>query len=244
MKKVLVFVAVIAMVLSMSLSAFATGFAPSVENKPAPPIDNIVDGSGKEALGAIRDSNGKIVGYLYDECLVITPVSEIENSDDIPQAAKDLLLDLYKKLTSGEMKLPYEKYNPEMNAGNMVIRDLFDISMLCKDHPEMLKQPGNTLELTFKLGVAAGVEVVTMVYVDGQWKPISSTKNNGDGTVTCVFDAIGPVSFSVRADVHTDKPEKTGDISSMPWVILGGCALLALVAVTVVYRSSMKKREA
>lgn len=244
MKRVLVFFAVIAMVLSMCLSASAAGFAPSVNNKPAPPVEDILDGSGKTALGSIIDNVGKIIGYLYEECLVITPVSEAETSDKIPEAAKNLLLDLYKKLTNGEMKLPYEKYDPQMNAGNMVIRDLFDISLLCKDHPEVLAQHGNKAVLTFDLSVGADVEVVTMVYVNGQWQPAVSTKNNGDGTVTCVFEDIGPVAFSVRSEDHADKPEQTGDISSMPWMILGSCALLALVAVTVVYRISMKKREA
>lgn len=241
MKRVLVFFAVIAMVLSMCLPV-AAEFAPSVSDKPAPPVVD-VPGPDGPALGAIYDGAGELLDFLYEDCLVITPVSEIEDAKDIPQAAKDLLLDLYNKLTSGEMKLPYEKYDPDMNPGNMVIRDLFDISFLCSEHPELLAQPGNTMKLTFELGVAANVEVVTMVYVGGEWKPVS-TKNNGDGTVTCVFDSIGPVSFSVRSEAHAEKPGQTGDISTMPWVITGSCALLALVAVTVIYRVSMKKREA
>lgn len=241
MKKVLVFLAVIAMVMSMCVAASAAGFTESVNNKPAPPVEEVPDGNGQPALGIIRDPNGKIVGYVYEDCLVITPVSEADTSDKIPEAAKNLLLDIYAKLTSGEMKLPYEQYNPEMNSGNMVIRDLFDASFLCQDHPALLAQDGYTLELSFNLGVAAGEEVVTMVYVNGQWKPVS-TVNNGDGTVTCVFDEICPIAFSVRTDAST--PEKTGDISMMPWLILGSVALLALVAVVVIYHVNSKKHGA
>lgn len=240
MKRILVCIAVFAMVLSMCIVASAAEFTGSVTNKPAPPIENVPDNDGNSAVGVIRDANGKIIDYLYEECLVITPVSEAETSDKIPEAAKDLLLDVYGKLLSGEMKLPYELIDPEMNSGNMVIRDLFDASLLCQDHPELLALPGNTIELTFKLGVAAGVEVVTMVYVDGQWKPIVSTVNNGDGTVTCVFEEICPIAFSVRTGAT--EPEKTSDISSMPWMILGVSALAALVVVTFVYRIVMKKR--
>lgn len=243
MKKVLILITVIAILLSMGVTAFAADFTPSVGDKPAPDIEDIVDGGGKNALGTIRDSNGKIIDYLYEECLVITPVSEAETSKKIPQDAKDLLLDIYDKLTKGEMKIPYEKYDSSMNSGNMVIRDLFDASLLCKDHPELLAQPGNTLELTFNLGVAAGVEVVTMVYVNGEWNPVVSTVNNGDGTVTCVFEEICPISFSVRAK-NVGTPEKTDDISMMPWVILGASALLALIAVVVIYHIYNKKHAA
>lgn len=244
MKKVVICIAVLAMVLSLCVPAMAADFMPSVNNKPAPEIVPVPEGGsgGKPTIGVIRDENDKIIGYVYEDCLVVTPVSEVDQSKDIPEDAKQLLKDIYDKLTNGGMTLPYEEVNPNLNPGNMVIRDLFDASWLCGDHPELLSKPGNTLELTFKLGVAPGVEVVTMTYINGKWVPVVSTVNNGDGTVTCVFDEICPIAFSVRTDVT--ESEKTGDISSLLWVIIALVALAALVVVTVIYRRNMKEQGA
>ncbi len=241
MKRVVVFVAVLAVLLSMCVPALAAEFTPSVGNKPAPEIVPVPGGGGggKPSIGIIRDEQDKIIGYVYEDCLVVTPVSEVDTSKLIPEDAKELLKDVYNKLINGEMTLPYDKVNPSLNPGNMVIRDLFDASWLCSDHPEILSKPGNTLELTFNLGVAPGVEVVTMTYINGQWVPVVSTVNNGDGTVTCVFEEICPIAFSVRTDVT--ESEKTGDISTMIWVVIALAALAALVVVTAFYRKSMKQ---
>ena len=245
MKRVIVCVTILVMLLSLCMPAMAADFTPSVGNKPAPEIVPVPGGDGendKPVIGVLHDENNKIIGYIYEGCLVVTPIAEIDTSKDIPEASKKLLKEIYEKLTSGEMSLPYKDVNPNLDPSKMVIRDLFDASWLCKDHPEILDKPGNTLELTFDLGVAPGTEVITMTYINGKWVPVVSTVNNGDGTVTCVFEQICPIAFSVRTDVVP--PEKTGDISSLHWVIIALCALAALIAVTVVYRNSMKKQEA
>lgn len=242
MKRVIVCITVLVMLLSLCVPAMAADFTPSVNNKPAPEIVPTPGGDGQPAIGILRDQNNQIVGYVYEECLVITPVSQVDQSTTIPQASKDLLKDIYNKLTNGQMTLPYESVNPNMNPGNMVIRDLFDASWLCGDHPEVLSRPGTTLQLTFDLGVAPGTEVVTMTYVNGQWVPVVSTVNNGDGTVTCVFEEICPIAFSVRSNVTESEP--TADLSMLPWLIIALCAVAALVVVTVIYRNNLKKQEA
>lgn len=243
MKRVIVCITVLVMLLSLCVPAMAADFTPSVGNKPAPDIVPTPGGDeGKTAIGVLRDENNKIIGYIYEDCIVITPVSQVDKSNKIPQAAKDLLKDIYEKLTNGQMTLPYQDVNPNLNPSNMVIRDLFDASWLCAEHPELLDKPGTTLQLTFDLDVAPGVEVVTMTYVNGKWVPVVSTVNNGDGTVTCVFEQICPIAFSVRTDVT--KPEQTGDLSMLPWLIICLCAMAALVAVTVVYRNNLKKQAA
>ena len=195
MKRVVTCICILAMLLSLCVPAFAD-FTPSVSNKPAPEIVPTPGEGGKPAIGIIRDENNKIIGYVYEDCIVITPVSKVDESKDIPEDAKQLLKDIYNKLTSGEMTLPYQDVNPNLNPGNMT-------------------------------------------YVNGKWVPAVSTVNNGDGTVTVVFEDICPIAFSVRTDAAGS--EKTADISSMPWVLTGMFALIALVAITVVYNKSGKK---
>lgn len=245
MKRILAILVAAMLCVSCAVPALAaeTTFTPSVTNKPAPDIVPGEDPEGDPIIGVLYDDEGQIISYVEEPCLVVTPVSEADTSTEIPEDARQLLLDIYSKLTNGEMTLPYEKYDPDMNSSNMVIRDLFDASFLCADHPELLAEDGYTLELTFDLGVKAGVEVVAMTYVDGEWSPIVSTKNNGDGTVTCVFDAICPIAFSVEA--AAEPPVQTGDVGNMSlWGLVAVIALVAIVALTVIYRIDAKKRGA
>lgn len=96
----------------------------------------------------------------------------------------------------GSMTLPYEKVSDDIVAGNMVVRDLFDVSWRCVDHPEAIAPTGVYVELTFDLGVEKDAQVVAMTYKDEQWNPVASVVNNGDGTVTCVFENFCPVDRS------------------------------------------------
>lgn len=229
--------------LALPVAAANNEFTPSVENKPAPEIVPVMDPDGNPALAMILNGDGEIIDYVYEDCLIITSVSEAATSTKIPDAAEKLLLDVYGKLTSGDMTLPYEKFDSKLNAGNMVIRDLFDATFLCGEHPEMLEPKGVILRIKFKLNVAADTNVYTMTYNDEAWSPIKSTVNNGDGTVTCDFEHLCPVAFSVETGAKP--PVQTGDEAGdalVIWSVVAGVSLLAVVALTVVYfRGNSKK---
>ena len=98
-----------------------------------------------------------------------------------------------------------------------------------------------TLELIFKLNVEAGANVYAMTYKNDAWDPIVSCVNNGNGTVTCVFEKLCPVEFSVSTEAPPSAT--TGDLGNMSlWGIVAVVSLLAIVALTVVYRMDAKKR--
>ena len=241
-----VFAILVAVMLCLScvvpVMAAENEFTPSVTNKPAPEIVPVPDPEGEPAIGVICNDEGQIIDYIYEGCLIVTPVSKAETSTEIPEASKTVLLDVYAKLTSGKMTIPYEKHASRLNSSNMVIRDLFDATFVCEDHPKMLEPQGVTLKITFDLGVKAGVDVYTMTYKNSEWNPIVSCENNGDGTVTCVFEKLCPVEFSVENDGNTPT---TGDNSNLSlWGLVALVALLAIVALTVIYRLDAKKRAA
>lgn len=245
MKRVIAIFAAAMLCVSLAVPAMAAenDFTPSVTNKPAPEIVPVPDDQGNPAIGVICDGDGRVLDYVYEDCLIITPVSEANTSKKIPEASKTVLLDVYGKLLSGDMTIPYEKHSTALNSGNMVIRDLFDATFICDEHPEMLEPEGVTLKITFDLGVKAGVDVYTMTYKEGQWNPVVSTKNNGDGTVTCVFEKLCPVEFSL--ETQDAPPAQTGDNSKLPiWGLIAGIALLAIIVLTVIYRMDSKKRSA
>ena len=235
MKRILSLAVVMALCISLLASyAFAEEFVPSIGDKDHPEIVPV----GGDVIGQIVGPDNAVVSDVNTGCLVITPVSEANTSTDIPDDARDTLLDVYDKLTNGSMNLPYDS---SINPDDMVIRDLFDISFLCQEHPEMLAN-GNTLKITFDLGVSAGDTVVAMVYVNGQWVEVELI-NNGDGTVTCFFTDICPIAFSVK---QTETPPQTGDFGGndiLMWsLIMAGCAI-AFVVCVVVYRKKVSNQD-
>lgn len=228
MKRVLFLIVAMTLCISLLASAvFAEDFVPSIGDKDHPEIVPV----GGDVVGQIIGSDDAVISDVESGCLVITPVSEANTSTDIPADAKDTLLDVYEKLSNGSMELPYDS---SVNPDDMVIRDLFDLSFLCSEHPEMLDN-GGTLKITFDLGVSAGDTVVAMVYVGGQWVEVELT-NNGNGTVTCFFSQVCPVVFAVK---QTETPPQTGDFSGndiLMWGLLMVGSAVALVVCVVFYR--------
>lgn len=229
MKK-LAYLLVLLLCMSMTMTAFATEFTPSVTSKPAPEIVPVGDGY---VAYLINEAGEKT--YLTSECLVVTPVSEAEKSTVLSNEAKTTLLNVHTQLSAGKMKMPYEKHNPNYNAADMVIRDLVDISLICEEHSEMLKQDGVKLVVTFKMGLKANTDLSVMSYKNTEWNPIDKVVVNEDGTATCTFENLCPVAFSVYTGATP--PAGTGDNSNtIIWGAIAGVSLVALIVLIVVGR--------
>ena len=243
MKKFLCIVMALLMAFCMMSTVLAadTEFVPSISYKGAPTIVTVRDKEGNSAVGFISGVAGTTGGaagsaaeYVSEDCLLITPVSEANTSKKIPDAARKELLDVYKALSNGTMVLPYEKLGSGFKASDWVVKDLFDISWLCTEHPAMLEPEGVTITLTFDLGVKKDTPVYVMTYKNNEWAPIVSTVNNGNGTITCVFEKFCPVAFIVPssadfAGVIEETAPNTGDSNNV--VLRGGVFALALAAV-------------
>jgi hypothetical protein len=239
MKKVVCFIT--AMMLCVSLIGFAFAadveFVPSISYKGAPNIVEITDNQGNPAIGTIVNANGENIGYLGTDCLLITPLSEANTSTKIPAAAKETLLSVYEQLENGSMKLPY---GAGVDGDKMIVRDLFDVSWLCTEHPALIAPKGVTVTLTFNIGIKADVTPVVMTYINGVWEEIVSVKNNGNGTITCVFEDFCPVAISVP--VPGQGPDDTSDKSNvMLWTILLAVSATAVVVMLVMRRRDFMK---
>jgi cytochrome c-type biogenesis protein CcmH/NrfF len=217
MKKIIALILALVLILAVAAPAFAAGtFVPSISYKDGPEIED-------------AEMNGENVG----DCIVITSIQQAKDkSTDIYQEDRDLLLEVYEKLNSGEMKLPIEE--------DHVIRELLDVSFKvnpCVEndehiHREELLKSGVTMVITFDLGVAKDANVIVMSYYEGAWERIASVTNNGDGTVTCVFEHFCPVAFAVEEE-KVDGPAQTGDIlgqNLMLWIVLMVVSMAAIVA--------------
>lgn len=195
-----------------------------------------------------KESPFVVEASLNDEdvtdCIVVTSIAEAkEKTTDITQEERDLLLKVYDELVNGAT-LPIDE--------DYVIRHLVDVNFkydncrTLESHNAKdveLDKPGTTIEVTFDLDVDKYVDVVVLSYIDGVWEPVVSVTNNGDGTVTCVFERFCPVVFAVKQTQNTTETPKTGDSASQDLLLWGGLfaiAVVGLIASVAVYSRKRK----
>lgn len=225
MKKVISVVTVLLLCMALAVPAFAsTTFVPSIPYKDHPEVEWPVD---------LVDEEGEVIDEIDWEHLVITPISEAETSPDIPEDSKEELLEVYEDLVSGDMELPGDE--------DLVIRDMFDASWICDDgHEEELEQEGVCIEITLDIDIEPGVDVVVMVYIDGEWVPAVDVINNDDGTITVILEDICPIVIAVPEDYY-DVPSQTGDTSGvLIWVGIMLASAAALVGLLVSRRNAVR----
>lgn len=221
MKKVVYLIITLLVCSSMVLPVFAeqTEFVPSISYKGGPEVEE-------------ANMNGEDVA----DCIVVTSILEAEiGSTDISQEERGLLLEVYEALRDGIMTLGLDD--------DYVIRELVDVSFAYEDcrldeahdnKDTSLKESGVALTIDFDLGIEAGIDVIVMIYVDGQWQKVEDVTNNGDGTVTSVLEDLCPVAFVVEERVG-DIPPQTGDVfNPLLWVSILILSAAALVAVVVI----------
>lgn len=223
MKRIVSLMMLLALCLSVLCPtvAFATEYMPSIGYKDGPDIED-------------AEMNEEDV----TDCLVVTSISEAKDkTTDIFQEDRDLLIDVYEQIVDGSMELPLED--------DYVVRDLVDVSWKKEDcvepehgHKEWLQEEDTTISVTFDMGVDEDVEVIVLVYIDGEWVEAESVVNNGDGTITVVFEDICPVAFCVE---ERYAPPQTGDEMAqglMLYVVLAVASAAGLVALLALRRKN------
>lgn len=219
MKKILCCLWALLLCVSLAMPAFGTGFVPSVSRPEKPPVQNVIlitpekpedpENPEEETRPEHREE--------VEICVIISTVKEAkEKLTDITQDERDLLVEVYESVVSGIMQLPI--------PGSYVVSQILDVSWrnsACVEnvehtHQEELEREETVLMAQFDLAVEAGVEVVVMVYHEDQWKPVKSVTNNGDGTVICEFEHIGPVAFCVPGEEPKEETVPTVPVPVQP----------------------------
>lgn len=239
MRRVLCLLTVLMLCVSMvcSVSAAEGAFVPSITYKPDPEIVPVVDENGNEVIGAILDDSGEVVDYVDHGCLLVTPIAHVWDEDEeVPEEVEQLLTFVYEELNTQNMEIPYEKHGSDVDAANMVVRDLFDARWSCTEHHDMVEEEGVVFEITFDLGVMPDVPIYVMTYDEAtkEWTPIVKSVNNGDGTVTCTFEHLCAIEFSMPMMAAAAPVDDAPSTNILPWIVILALAVVAVIGVLVV----------
>lgn len=245
MRKILCLLIALVLCVSIAVPAFAAedSFVPSIIYKPTPEVVPTVNEQGEEVFGIIRNEAGEVIDYVDYDCLIITPVAHVlEEGNEVPAEVEQLLTFVYEELNTNDMEIPYEKHGADLDPSNMVIRDLFDARWECEEHHEMIEEDGVVFEITFDLGVVADAQIYVMTYDEDtkEWSPIVKTVNNGDGTVTCTFEHLCAIEFSMPLASTVAPSEDVHSPNVLPWII---ALILAAFGIVIIAVPKKKKEE-
>ena len=245
MRKIVCLFIALVMCLSIAVPALAadTGFVPSITYKPDPEIITVKDEKGEDAVAVIRNDKGEVVDYVDHGCFKITPIAHIWDEEiEVPEYIEKLLTGVYDGLNDGTLTINYDAFNSNLKASDMVIRDLFDIRWYCDEHRALLEQEGNTLDIIFDLGVVSEAQIFVATFDENtkEWSPIVKTVNNGDGTVTCTFEHLCAISFSMPMATGSVPAEPISSMPIWPFILI---LVLAIAAIIIIVASKKNKKE-
>ena len=194
-------------------------------------------------------------GVDHDQpCLVVTPLSEIMSAADVPDESREKLQWVYEQILElgmdffadceGLQELITANLGEGKTLQDLVVKDLFDVSVLCDPLEEFLEPTGTTLCLDFDAHVEPGTFVTVLTYKGGKWNMIEDVKVLEDGSVTCdTFENFCPVVILAEATDGAPVIEtvNTGDPSSMGlWLAVAAASLVAIVLCVAGLKKSKK----
>jgi LPXTG-motif cell wall-anchored protein len=236
MKKIRLFATTLLIVGLLASNVFAaeSNFVSSVESKEAPAVEEAT----KEVV---------VDGKKVTVDVVVTAASEADDKDtheDISEALKDAKKDLtevksldeLKTADGGTIKEDLEKAVDQFNksisvpstgtttetkqykADDLVVTDLFDVSLVDSNGNIIEPDEDNPVTLTFKTSFKSDDIVIVLHNKEtGKWEVIDSdkVKVNDDGSVTVEFTSFSPIAFlsvvdDATADGNTDDTTTDG----------------------------------
>lgn len=276
MKKMMTILLALCLCLAMMCPALAAedDFTPSVSYKPVPGLagnkdemGNTVVGYGDDGMAKVCLDDGRIFvigegihaeGTLDDEhaCLVITAVADADSAEEIPENAKELLLWVYAQIKEQGMKVFADceglqeavaaALGQNATVEDLVVKDLFDVSVLCDPLEEYLKPEGTTICLDFDLNVAPGTFVTVLAYKNDKWNMIEDVEVLEDGSVTCTtYENFCPIAILVSETQLSESAAveevDTSDNSQLVlWSVVAGVSLVAIAGCILILRKNGK----
>lgn len=204
MKKISTFILAMMLAVSTAISAGAAEFTPSVQGKEAPDLVTTVNEAGEEVVAVVRDAQGNAVEDVLSGNLIVTPVAQADEAAENIRTSLQAAYEQIRNVSSLNELVPNLEtvlagVAPDVSVDELVVRDLFDVSV--DEQVRALLEAGNSIELQFRLGVAADDLVICLHnYSEDNWEVIDQQNvvNDGDGSVTVRFTSLSPIAFAVK----------------------------------------------
>ena len=255
MKKFLSFILIAILMLSLAVPAFASeiGFVPSITDKGAPEIVTTVDSeTGDEIIGHIVNGSNEIVSTELAGDWIFTPVSEAYDTQAISKETANILIEAYNDLTKQNVQLTtlcpkleevVTASGTEIAADDLVVRDMFDVSLTDSKIEELLNQnEDHTITLTFRLAIAEDDNLFVITKCHDEWVPAVKSVNNGDGTVSVTFDQFCPVVFLTDyVESASNTPPAEIPTADFPWILVLAAALILVIVLIIIIRKNKKE---
>ena len=240
MKKVVVLLIAAALMVAMTLPAFAAGFTPSVTAKSAPTVVPQIGPDGKEYDAIIHDANGDVVAYVSKGALIVTPLSR---ADAATAEIRSRLETAYLTIQSAsslielnsQLAQTIKEISPDISVDDLVVRDLFDVALM----GDYDLASGTTITIRFDLDADSALLLAVLGSQDGvTWSiiPNDDITRSGDYTVDLVLERLGVFAFlydggKLSVDPNGPKSPQTGGSAggSAGWLAVGGTGIFAAV---------------
>lgn len=190
MKRIAKIALAVALVLAMSINAFAfSNFVPSISNKKAPIIIKI---------NAVM-ADGSTTSIATDN-LTVVPCQEALSNEDFEEAYKELeSTDSFTALVPGlEAALP-----ADVEDEDLIVRDVFDI--IPGQTITAIVNAGGYIDVTFELPGVDVDDTIIAIHKDSKtgWEVLPSSVPEKD-TVIVTMDSFSPVAFLALRSVTID----------------------------------------
>lgn len=259
---------------SMSMTALAAQdtFVPSITQKSAPQVvateETTEDGLAVIGTVIIAETNEE-VHKAVEGSLIVTAITEVEDAEHLTEEKVEQLQTIFEEFSNGTQKLSEtseafvnhvkEVLGEDKSADDLVIKDLFDVTITDEELENHLAKEDTRINLTFDAGLEKDQFVAVMLFKNNEWLMAENAVNNGDGTVTATFDHFCPVMIiveeaeaveeeaKVEAPATEDAAEETveavtevveAETASFPWWIV---IVVAVVAIVVVLKGRKKE---
>ncbi len=253
LKKLSSILLAVALVMTMSVTAFAATFTPSVVNKPAPQVVPQTDSSGNQCAAIIYDAAGREVASIPLGALTVTPVSSTsapssEILEKLQAAYQQLLSTRNLANLSSDLENVIREVSSDLTVDDLVVRDLFDVT-ISGAYADYLSREGYSISIRFNLSTDPDFLAAVLHNTGGTtWETIHNSRitRNADNTVDIVFYSLSPVAFLFDAgqlgiDPNGPDSPQTGEPSyTMVWIAAGVILTLALTYGVVKKHSSRK----
>ena len=219
MRKMICVICVVVLCLTFAVAAVADNMVASVTAKPAPEVNT---GSGA-AVVEVKDETGKVIASTETvkiEVTAVATVMENENAQENGAEGEPAATEPVSEEVAKELKEAYEVLSDEktdvvaivpgmdevlkennVEASNLVVKDLFHVDIEDESVKEYLAVEGNTITLNLKADIQEGQFVTVAVLVDGEWILVEDVVVLEDGTIDVTLGYLGTIAIFVDGSV-------------------------------------------